>query len=148
MAKKEVVEMATKQGWPSWEVMAISMGSDGPLCHVIVPAGKNSLLLAVSRSLPPRMNTPTLSIVTAAMSDLAVVIFPILSSSQRWLIRSSTKQEARGSVLDLPSSIPPQVATRGEGFEVKKGGGVKKVAWNHLPAGKEGREHSVSLVAG
>ena len=128
--------MATKQG------EFISMGSGGPLCHVIVPAAKNSLLLAVSRSLPPRMNTPTLSIVTAAMSDLAVVIFPILSSSQRWLIRSSTKQEAMGSVLDLPSSIPPQVATRGEGLE------VKKVAWNHLPAGKEGREHSVLLVAG
>ena len=134
--------MATKQGWPSWEVMAISMGSDGPLCHVIDPAGKNSLLLAVSRSLPPRMNTPTLSIVTAAMSDLAVVIFPIFPSSQLWLIRSSTKQEAMGSLLDLPSSIPPQVATRVEGLE------VKKVAWNHLPAGKEGREHSVLLVAG
>ena len=128
--------MATKQG------EFISMGSGGPLCHVIVPAGKNSLLLAVSRSLPPRMNVPMLSIVTAAMSDLAVVIFPILPSSQRWLIRSSTKQEAVGSVLDLPSSIPPQVATRGDGPE------VKKVAWNHLPEGKEGREHSVSLVAG
>jgi len=48
--------------------------------------------------------------VAAAPSTLGIVRFPILLSSQRWLIGSSTRQEAVS---------PLQVATRGEGSDVK-----------------------------
>ena len=96
-----MAEMATKQG------EFISMGSGGPLCHVIVPAGKNSLLLAVSLSLPPRMNTPMSFIVTAAMSDLArqpIAVSDISVYICLIDIRGKSKEQMNERRAGLPSA--------------------------------------------
>merc|ERR1719397_2294909 len=106
MARKLVEVMLTAQG------KAISTGRAGPSCHCIVPVARNSLVLLLLVSLPPTMNTPMSLSVAAALLYLTTVRFPILFLSQRWLIGSSTRQEA------VKPSEPPQVATRAEGSDV------------------------------
>ena len=48
----------------------------------------------------------------------------MLLLSQRWLLWSRTRQDAR---ILLPTVVPPQVAMTGLGFD------VKNVAWCSLP---------------
>merc|ERR1719264_25911 len=62
------------------------------------------------------MKTPTKLRVATALSLLGIVRFPILLSSQRWLLSSRTRQEA---VVSPPPPLPPQVAMTGLGSDVK-----------------------------
>ena len=99
------------------------------------------MVLALLSATPPMMKTPTeLRVATAALL-LGIVRFPILLSSQRWLILSRTRQEAV-LVLALPlpgRTIPPQVAMTGSGSD------VKNVVWLSLPAGRSGGEQLLVL---
>merc|ERR1719209_291379 len=56
----------------------ISTGRAGPSCHCIDPAARNSLVLELLVSVPPRINTPMSLSVAAALLYLTTVRFPIL----------------------------------------------------------------------
>ena len=103
------------------------IGRAGPCVHWRLPVAKKSLEYGTH---PPRKNTPISLRTATAPVYLCVVRFPILLSSQRWLIGSSTRQE----VVRLPRMNPPQVATRGVGSD------VMNVSWPYLQEGSGGGE--------
>ena len=68
---------------------------------------------------PSRKNTPMCLRTATAPSDLCLVRFPILLSSQRWFL-SRTRQEAVTSLCPLSAlTLPPQMAITGLGTDVK-----------------------------
>ena len=129
MARKQVGEMVTAQGW------YILTGGAGPSCHCILPAARKSLVLVSLSLYPPMMKTPTELRVATAAPPLSIVRSSIKLSSQRWLLWSRTRQEA----VSYPPTLPPQVAMTGLGSE------VKNVVWSFLAAGRGGGEQSLVL---
>ena len=89
---------------------SMSIGRAGPCVHLRLPVAKKSLDVGFD---PPRKNTPMCLRTATAPSDLCLVRFPILLSSQRWLIGSSTRQVVVRLPGPGPLMNPPQVATRG-----------------------------------
>ena len=80
----------------------------------MLPVGRKSLVLSLSTALPPMMKTPTELRLAAALVYLGLVRFPILLSSQDWLLLSRTRQEAVTAL-----TLPPQMAITGLGTDVK-----------------------------
>ena len=129
MARKQVGEMVTAQGW------YILTGGAGPSCHCILPAARKSLVLVSLSLYPPMMKTPTELRVAAALNSLGIVMSPIVLSSHRCLLLSKTRQEA----VVGPVVAPPQMAMAGLGSD------VKNVVWKSLAAGRDGGEQPLVL---